>query len=316
MQTDRDEMLAQVASLYYEDGLTQQEISRTLGYSRSSISRLLSEARREGVVEIHVHHPIERSFAMEQRLQSQFGLKEVRVLQSSGLTYPQMLRRLGALAGRLLEGQIREHSILGISWGTALFEVASALPGMHCPGVRVVQIIGSATSRDHLVDGPGLARAFARQFGGEYFTLPAPWLVEDKAIRDALLQDRRMRQVLDLARQADIALVGIGTVEPALSSMLRAGYLDEAQLRQIQASGAVGDVCGLQFDRQGKLLEIPLAGYAFGVDAAALRSIRLVIGVAGGAAKAPAILGALRAGLVSALVTDDAAAEVVLREAG
>jgi DNA-binding transcriptional regulator LsrR (DeoR family) len=187
---------------------------------------------------------------------------------------------------------------------------------MHCPGVRVVQIIGSATSRDHLVDGPGLARAFARQFGGEYFTLPAPWLVEDKAIRDALLQDRRMREVLDLARQADVALVGIGTVEPALSSMLRAGYLDEAQLRQMQASGVVGDVCGLQFDRQGELREMPLAGYAFGVDDAALRSIRLVIGVAGGAAKAPAILGALRARLISALVTDDAAADAVLRVAG
>jgi len=309
-------MLAQVASLYYEDGLTQQEISQTLGYSRSSISRLLSEARREGVVEIHVHHPLERSFALEQHLHGQFGLKEARVLQSSGLTYPQMLRRLGSLAARLLEAQIRERSILGISWGTALFEVASALPIMHCPGVSVVQIIGSATSRDHLVDGPGLARAFARQFGGQYYTLPAPWLVEDKAIRDALLQDRRMREVLELARQADIALVGIGTVEPALSSMLRAGYLDETQLREVQASGAVGDVCGLQFDRQGELLEIPLAGYAFGVDAATLRSLPLVIGVAGGAPKAPAVLGALRAGLISALVTDDAAAEAVLREAG
>ena len=316
MDTSRDEMLAQVASLYYEDGLTQLEISQTLGYSRSSISRLLSEARREGVVEIHVHHPLERSFTLEQRLHGQFGLKEARILQSSGLTYSQMLRRLGSLAARLLETQISERSILGISWGTALFEVVSALPVMHCPGVRVVQIIGSATSRDHLVDGPGLARAFARQFGGQYYTLPAPWLVEDKAIRDALLQDRRMREVLDLACQANIALVGIGTVEPALSSMLRAGYLDETQLREVQASGAVGDVCGLQFDNRGELLEIPLAGYAFGVDAATLRNIPLVIGVAGGASKAPAILGALRAGLISALVTDDAAVEAVLRETG
>lgn len=316
MDSSRDEIMAQVASLYYEDGLTQQEISQMLGYSRSSISRLLSEARREGVVEIHIHHPLERSYALEQRLQAQFGLKEVRILQSSGLTYPQMLRRLGSLAARLLEAHVRERSILGISWGTALFEVASALPVMHCPGVRVVQIIGSATSRDHLVDGPGLARAFARQLGGQYYTLPAPWLVEDKAIRDALLQDRRMREVLDLARQADIALVGIGTVEPALSSMLRAGYLDESQLREIQASGVVGDVCGLQFNQHGELLEIPLAGYAFGVDAMTLRDIPLVIGVAGGAVKAPAILGALRARLISALVTDDAAAEAVSRQAG
>jgi DNA-binding transcriptional regulator LsrR (DeoR family) len=125
-----------------------------------------------------------------------------------------------------------------------------------------------------------------------------------------------MREVLDLASKADIALVGIGTVEPALSSMLRAGYLDEIQLREIQASGAVGDVCGLQFNQYGELLEIPLAGYAFGVDAATLRNFPLVIGVAGGAVKAPAILGALRARLISALVTDNTAAEVISREAG
>jgi len=99
MQTDRDELLARVASLYYEDGQTQQEISLKLGYSRSSISRMLTEARQAGIVEIHVHHPLERNSALEQRLQVEFSLREVRVLQGSDLPYPQMLRRLGREAG-------------------------------------------------------------------------------------------------------------------------------------------------------------------------------------------------------------------------
>lgn len=313
MNTDRDELLARVAGLYYEDGLTQEEISRALGYSRSSISRMLGEALREGIVEIHIHHPLERSPSLELRLQERFGLRELRVLQSSGLSYAQMLRRLGTLAAGYLAQKIEAGSILGISWGTALYEVANALPPIHCSGVRVVQVIGSATSRDHLVDGSGLARAFARQLGGEYFTLPAPWLVEDKTIRDALLGDRRMREVLDLARQADIILVGIGTVEPSLASTVRAGYLDEGQVRRIQASGAAGDVCGLHFDLSGNLMDIPEAGYAIGPDAETLRACPLVIGVAGGDLKAPAILGALRAGLVNVLMTDSAAAERILR---
>lgn len=312
MQTDRDELLARVASLYYEDGQTQQEISLNLGYSRSSISRMLTEARQEGIVEIHVHHPLERNFGLEQRLQAEFGLCEVRVLQSSGLPYPQMLRRLGGLAERLLVQNIREHSVLGISWGTALYEVANSLRSMHAPGVKVVQLIGSATSRDHLVDGPGLASAFARQFGAQYFTLPAPWLVEDREIRDALMKDRRMREVLDLARQAEIALVGIGSVDPSLSSLVRAGYLTENEVGDIQAIGAVGDVCGLHFDIHGNLMDIPLAGYAFGIEAETLRSIPLVIGVAGGIVKAPAILGALHSRLINSLVTDDSAARKIL----
>jgi deoxyribonucleoside regulator len=316
MDDQRLALLARVASLYYEDGMNQNEVAAVLGYSRSHISRMLSEARREGIVEIHVHHPLARVAALEQRLADQFGLQEVRVLKSNGVPYSQMLRRLGALAASLLVQKITPNSILGISWGTALFEVSNMLTPIDYPEVKVVQLIGSATSRDHQVDGPGLARAFSLQFGGQYYTLPAPWLVGDKQVRDALMKERRMQEVLGLTKKVDIALVGIGTVDPRLSSLVRAGYLSIEEAEQIQAMGAVGDVCGHYFDIQGKLMEIPVAGYAFGTEAETLRKIALVIGVAGGGVKAPGILGALRSKLVNSLVTDDAAARIVLELCG
>jgi deoxyribonucleoside regulator len=312
MDDQRIELLAKVASLYYEDGLNQNDIAARLGYSRSYISRMLTAARREGIVEIHVHHPMERALGLERDLADRFGLKEVQVLQSGGLPYLQMLRRLGALAAALLARALSPQSVLGISWGTALFEVANALQPMDYPGVKVVQLIGSATSRDHQVDGPGLARTFSLQFGGQYYTLAAPWLVGDRQIRDALMKERRMREVLDLTKDVDTALVGIGTINPLLSSLVRAGYLSLDELEGLRTLGAVGDVCGHHFDLQGNLMDIPLAGYAFGVDAHTLREIPLAIGVAGGLVKAPAILGALRSRLVNSLVTDDVAARGVL----
>ena len=312
MDDQRFELLARVASLYYEEGKNQNEVAAILGYSRSHISRMLTEARKAGIVEIHVHHPLERVAALEARLAEQFNLQEVRVLKSKGSPYSQMLRRLGALAARLLTLKLTPDSVLGISWGTALYEVGVMLQPIDYPGVKVVQMIGSATSRDHQVDGPGLARAFSLKFGGQYFTLPAPWLVGDKQIREALMKERRMREVLDLSREVDIALVGIGTVDPMLSSLVRAGYLTLEEAEEIQAMGAVGDVCGHYFDIQGNLMEIPVAGYAFGIDTATLRAISLSIGVAGGLVKAPGILGALQSRLVNSLVTDDAAARAVL----
>jgi len=312
MDDQRLAILARVASLYYEDGMNQNEVAAIMGYSRSHISRMLAEARREGIVEIHVHHPLERVAALEQRLVDQFGLLEVRVLKSNGVPYSQMLRRLGALGAGLLAQKVNPNSILGISWGTALYEVGNMLAPIDYPDVKVVQLIGSATSRDHQVDGPGLARAFSMQFGGQYYTMPAPWLVGDKQIRDALMKERRMQEVLDLTKKVDIALVGIGTVDPRLSSLVRAGYLSIEEAEQIQAMGAVGDVCGHYFDIQGNLMEIPVAGYAFGTEVDTLQAISLTIGVAGGAVKAPGILGALRSKLVNSLVTDDAAARIVL----
>lgn len=313
MDETRIALLANVASLYYEDGLNQQAIAARLGYSRAHVSRLLSEALRQGIVEIHVHHPLERVPALERRLSEEFLINETRILQGGGLTYQQTLRRLGGLAAGLLAQKIRPDAILGISWGTALYEVANALGPLELPEVKVVQLIGSATSRDHHVDGPGLARTFAERFGGQYFTLAAPWLVAERQVRDALMVERRMLEVLDLARCADIALVGIGSIEPTLSSLLRAGYLTLDELREIQSLGAVGDVCGHHFDLHGNLMDIPVAGYAIGIEAEVLRRIPVVIGVAGGVAKAPAILGALRAGLVNCLVTDDLTCREVLK---
>jgi DNA-binding transcriptional regulator LsrR (DeoR family) len=312
MDDQRFEILARVASLYYEEGMNQNEVAAIMGYSRSHISRMLTEAHREGIVEIHVHHPLERVANLEQRLGKQFNLPEVRVLKNNSVPYSQMLRRLGALAAQLLSQKITPNSILGISWGTALYEVSNMLQPIDYPEVKVVQLIGSATSRDHQVDGPGLARAFSLKFGGQYYTLAAPWLVGDKHIRDALMKERRMHEVLELTKEVDIALVGIGTVDPKLSSLVRAGYLTFEEADEIQAMGAVGDVCGHHFDIEGNLMEIPVAGYAFGTDAETLRGISLAIGVAGGSVKAPGILGALRSRLVNSLVTDDAAARAVL----
>lgn len=312
MDDERAELLARVASLYYEDDLTQQEISQRLGYSRSLISRLLTEARREGIVDIQVHHPLARIEALERALAKRFDLRQVRVLNSKGAVYAHTLNRLGALAACLLEQIARPNSVIGLSWGTALYELVHAFRPAYRPGVKVVQLIGAASSRDHQVDGPGLVRALADKFDGQYYVLPAPWLVDDKDLRDALMNDRRLREVLDLAGQVDIALVGIGTVEPSLSSFLRAGYITLEQTRMLQASGVVGDVCGLHFGIAGNLMDLPLVGYVFGIEAARLRDIPLVMGVAGGQAKAPAILGALRARLVNALVTDDVAARLVL----
>jgi DNA-binding transcriptional regulator LsrR (DeoR family) len=313
MDEERLELLARIASLYYEDELTQNEISARLGYSRSCISRLLSEARREGIVEIQVHHPLERMRALERALQERFDLRDVRVFQSNGCAYPQMLARLGTLAARLLEEKIREDSVLGISWGTALYEVVHALRPRYAPQVKVVQLIGSTSTEDHQVDGPGLARALARAFEGRYYTLPAPWLVEDRNLRDALMNDRRLREVLDLAEQVDIAVLGVGTTDPSLSSFFRAGYLTLEETRALLAMGIVGDVCGQHFTLEGTVLDIPVAGYVFGVSVETLRSIPCAVGVAGGLAKSPAILGALRSRMINTLVTDDSAAREALR---
>jgi len=310
---NRLKLLAEVATLYYEDGLTQQEIANRLGISRSNISRLLAEARRKGVVEIRINYPWQTSPSLQSALMDRFALRVARVLKTEGYDYRWTLRGLGALAARYLEGILRDGTILAISWGTAVYAVVNALRPTKKMDIEVVQMIGAVGSGDPLIDGPELARMLADAFGGRYRYLHAPLIVESAEVQRAFLNEQRISETLQLARKADIALVGIGSVEPSISSLIRAGYIDERELATIRQKGAVGDICARQFDIHGRVLDIELNRRVVGIDIESLKKIRCVIGVAGGILKAPAILGALRGEIIDVLVTDEEAAREVLR---
>lgn len=308
------EFLARVASLYYEEGLTQQRISEELGYSRSAISRFLTAARAAGVVEIRVHHPLQRDLELEVQLRQTFHLDCVRVLKGYNWEYQRMLPRLGSLGARLVEERVRDEMLLGVSWGTAVYEIVNALRPPYLPNLTVIQMIGALGTPDPQIDGGELARSYARAFGGRYRIFPAPALVESHQVQSAIMQERPIRDTLDLARKVDIAVLGIGTTDPAMSSFVRAEYLTPDEVGELAEAGAVGDVCAVHFDAQGQILEIPLTERVIGVSYKDLLNIPFRLAVAGGSVKAPAILGALRSGLISALVTDDLAANKVVNQ--
>ena len=308
----RETYLAEIAFLYYDHGKSQEEIARQFGISRSAVSRLLTEARDKGIVEIIVHYPWRTAPELEQALVSTFKLKAANVLVAANKRYEEMLQGLGVLAARYLDRIVYDGMTIGISWGTALYEMIKALRPRHLPNVQIVQLIGATGSETVPTDGPALAQLLTGQLAGSCYNLYAPLVVENEAVREVLLQDRNIRETLARAEQADIAMVGIGATRSDLSSLLRAGYVDEAEQERIRAAGAVGDICGQHFSLTGEWLDIDINRRVVGISLDTLCKIDTVIGVAGGSRKGAAILGALRGGYVSVLITDDQAAQKVL----
>jgi DNA-binding transcriptional regulator LsrR (DeoR family) len=313
MSEVRRHLLAEAASLYYEQNLSQADIAARLGLSRSNVSRLLAEARDEGIVQITIHYPWRGMPDLEQRLATRFGLKDARVLQTGNFGYSQVVEGLGVIAARYLERRLRDHMVLGISWSTGVYQVVNALRAARRLGVTVVQLTGAVGSVAPVLDGPDLARWLAHMLGGQYRYLHAPLIVESAEVRQALEQERAIRETLDLARRADIVLVGIGSIQPALSTLLQAGIVDDSGLAAVAALGAVGDICTYHYNIEGCLVPLDLHERIIGIDLPSLARVPLVIGVAGGREKAEAILGALRGGYINCLVTDEVAANDVLR---
>jgi DNA-binding transcriptional regulator LsrR (DeoR family) len=309
---DRNQLLAYVASMYYEGRRSQADIAAEVGLSRSMISRLLDEAHRRGLVEIRIQWPTAPVPDLGRQLAQVFGLRRACVIDASGLPYPAMLRQLGAAADAELHSLLRDGMTISVAWGSALWETVRAVRPGSWEGIEVVQCIGALGSAHSPSDGPAIAQLLAQKLGGRYRYLHAPLVVDSEDVCRGLLADRTIAETLDLAGRADVALVGIGTVDPERSSLRRAGYLSEEAVGELRHRGAVGDICARYFDAAGVPIGAPIDRRVIGIGLDVLREVPTVLGIAGGAVKAESILGALRGRYVDILVTDREAAELLL----
>jgi DNA-binding transcriptional regulator LsrR (DeoR family) len=266
------------------------------------------------MVEIRVHKRIATNAALEREFAAQFNLKNVMLVESAGREYAENLSAAGQLAAWHLEEVLQEKDTLAISWGTGVSAAVNALAPKPTLQIEVVQMIGSVGTVDSLIDGPELARRLAVKLGGKYYYLHAPLFVDNRLMRDALLEQPTIHQTMKRARQANVALVGIGTTENNLSSFLRARHLNETQLAALRAQGAVGETSGHHFDIDGGA-GFDINDRVVGLDLNDLKKIPHVIAVACGLAKSRGILGAVRGGYINALATDDMTALAIMEEA-
>ncbi|HXF83386.1 MAG TPA: sugar-binding domain-containing protein, partial [bacterium] len=202
---------------------------------------------------------------------------------------------------------------VGVSWGTTLRTAIDALRPRRV-GIEVVPLVGGVGSVAAEIHANDLARRLAEAAGGTHQLLHAPAIVASAAVREALLSDPRIARVLAAARRVEVALVGIGALVPS-STVVQSGYFSLRDLAALRSMGAVGDVCTRPFAIDGRPVDAALNRRILAVEVADLKRIPTVIAVAGGADKADAIAGALRAGFVDILVTDHLAARGVLRAA-
>ncbi len=295
-------MLHAVAKLHYEGELSQVQIAKQLQLSTATISRLLQRARSEGIVRIEVRDifaPDELGHLLAQKL----GLAQVVVVDA-----PQsgVLPALAVpLSRMLIAADLRPGSVLMIGWGRTVSGVIEAgLPPL--PGVAVVPSTGGMQQHAQHFQSNEFSRRAAEVTGGVPHFIHAPYLPAPAAL-DFFLADTSVQQSVALWDRMDAAVVGIG-----LPYGLDRPDTGGAARPDPDLADAAGDVVRHYFDRDGRIIDWHGEGRMIAVSCAQLRATRLVIGLAVGDAKVASIIGAARARLVTALVTDTRTAEAVL----
>ncbi len=306
------ELLAEVASLYYEEGLTQNEIGARLNLSRVKVYRMLKQAKDEQIVTVLIDWPVKRDLRLERELCRAFGLAEAHVMQTLSNDTNAAFHQLGQMAARGLEALLRDGTTMTVCLGRSTYETINAIrPGFRAR-VRVVPALGSIPFAVSEWDSAALARRLAQKLGGEAVDLPAPAMADNAAAAAVLRSQRDIRRALEVARAAEVALVGVGNLDPARAGLVRGGFLSSDDVMALTAAGAVGDIAWRIFTDEGTLHANGYHDRIIGLDLDALRRIPMTVVVAAGPAKARAVAGALRTGCVDILCTDDRTADAVL----
>ena len=311
---NRASLLLEVARMYWDEDLGQTEIARRTGYSRPTISRMLAEARRVGVVTVTVAHPIERLMALEKRLVDAFGLKTARVSEATPGNGSDVGPDVARTAADLLLESCGPHSVIAVSNGRAVAAVVHHTPERSWPSSTAVAMLGSVGESFNTEDGPDVCRNLSLRLGGRFRSLTVPLVFDSLALARAVREEDQVATTLELAARSDIALTGVGTVGTSVSPLLRRWMTPEV-VRECRKRNVVAHVCGHHLDASGRHVHTALCDRTLCLDPERLREIPLVVGVAAGPDKIVAIRAALRGGYLSALVTDEATARAVLKDA-
>jgi DNA-binding transcriptional regulator LsrR (DeoR family) len=309
-ESDRLDSAARAGWLYYIAGNTQDEIARKLGVSRQTAQRLVSLAVSERLIKVRLDHPIGHCLALSERLKTAYGIDYCDVAPSDGESASETLGVAECAAAELERYLVSQHPVIvAMGTGRMLRAVAEQLSPMDCPQHKVVSLVGNIAP-----DGSASLFDVASRIGDRvkapHYPMPLPVIANTVHEKSLLLTQKSLRNVTDLARQADVTFVGIGTVDDD-AALLRDGFIRHDELRALVRAGAAGEILGWAYDAHGKLVEGLTNDRVLSVplDQPARRK---VIGVAMAPKRFKGIKGALAGKLINGLITNEKMAERLL----
>lgn len=299
-------LLVRAATMYHLEGLTQAEVAARLGLSRPTAGRLIARARAQGLVRVVIDAPPHLADSIhtdeERELEVAFGLKEALIIDQLADGTQTGDSALGRAGASVLIRRLEPNSTLGFTWGPETVAVADSITPRSAGCRRVVQMDGSMTSVEYHTGVDHALSRFAERLGAQPLRLVAPLYADPDTVK-ALQRDSILSQSFKAAEEADVMVFGVGSVTTS-TTLFEGAYIDAAILDELTGLGAVGEIGGRFYDKDGVTVESSLVDRTVSVPLEAVRSCPTTMLISGGTHRRESILGALRGGLATTVITD------------
>ncbi|WP_372905329.1 sugar-binding transcriptional regulator [Rhodohalobacter sp.] len=308
VEAQNSRLLSKVSTLYYEQELTQQQIANRLELSRPKVSRLLKQAKNRGIVQISISHPEGDHVGLESKLELYYSLNEAIVVDSGSGTpksSDKILKALlGGAAANHLSRSLSDGDIIGVTWGTTLQAMVEKVTPADNKDIHIVQMLGGFGPPEAKAHTMGISRSLSQILNARLTLLQSPGVVDTPEIREVLINDRRVKNALNLFPKVNKAYVGIGAI--STNRILKEGNNEVSHdiQQEIIHSDAIGDIGLNFFNRKGETVHSGFSDRFIGMTLEQLKQVKTVVGIAGGTEKYEAIRGALSGGYINVLITD------------
>lgn len=286
-----------IATLYYKDKLSQQEIAKKLNISRPWVSKLLTRAEDLGIVKIEIESPILGNTQLEQQLCDKYQLAHASVIDNSDSSRDY----LSMAAVNYFISQVKSNDVIGVAWGNAVSRFIRHIHPMKFSDIQIVPLAGSFGASFDTLPNYNVIQ-LADLTGGKSHLLHFPAFCSSDEEYETLISNPRVQQTLNLAENSDIIVTGIGTFET--SFLTRHEILSPKEVSDLKDAGAIGDI-SLQFlTSDSKTVDTDLTKRIIKADIfKTCKHARVSIGIAEGIYKKDIIHSALSLHLVNSFFT-------------
>lgn len=295
-------LATKAAWFYYMENYTQHQIAEAMGLSRAKVIRLLEDAKTDGIIQFNFRKDDSTRVSLEKNLIAAYGLNDAFVVPTP-LNEAALTHTISRAAALYVSDHLRPGGYLNIGYGDTVSSMLGYLAKEHEDPINVVSMTGGVSYY--------LPSVSSTAYAMHLFLIPSPLIVSSSEVRDALLGEKSIQEIYAMTEHADMSVVGIGAaVEGA--TVLRNGIIRESELAILKMQGSVGDVLNHFYDSEGNPITTEIENRTISTDIEKLRTMKNVVGVAGGSEKVAAIKAVLRGGYLNVLVTDSKTAEGLL----
>jgi deoxyribonucleoside regulator len=307
---DNKRLVIKTCKLFYEDNMSQKDISSSLGISKPQVCRMLNFAKENHIVEFTINNTYSQEFELEEKLIEKYSLKEAFVFNFPYQNTDEAIKKLGECCAEQLDKYFTDNSIIGVMSGRTISSISNFAHKLTRENLNFIPLVGNLGAGGHKWHANVIAENFAHKTGGNYSLMNAPILLQSKETCGLIKKEPSISQILTKGKECNIALIGIGEINLSSTSYL-CGAFSEDDIAKLTAQNAVASVCTSYVSKDGKILDTELNLRSIGVSLNELTK-STNIAVSTGKEKIEATKAVLKSGYIDIFMTSQDIAEELL----